>query len=190
MDYPAFFAPFAAHFHRTLGRPSIPIQTYLRLMYLKYRYKMGYETLCREVADSISWQRFARIPLGADVPHPTTLMKLTNRCGAKTIAQLNDALLAKAAQRKALRADRLRADTTVVEANVAYPTCSGLLAKAVARIARVIERIHAAGGAKRTKTRNRRRSAGTRARAIAANLKRRTDQANHDVARITGEVLI
>lgn len=188
LDDPAFFAPFAAHFHQTLGRPSIPTETYLRLMYLKRRYDMGYETLCREVADSISWQRFARIPLGADVPHPTTLMKLTNRCGAETIEQLNDALLAKADQHKVLRLDRLRADTTVVEANVAYPTDSGLLAKAVTRIARLVEQVHAAGGAKRTKARNRRRSAGKRARAIAANLKRRTDQAKADVLRITGEL--
>lgn len=104
-------------------------------------------------------------------------MKLTTRCGPETIAQLNDALLAKAAQHKVLRLDRLRADTTVIEANVSYPTDSGLLAKAVARIARLTARIHAASGAKRTKTRNRRRSAGKRARAIAANLKRRTGQA-------------
>jgi hypothetical protein len=33
------------------------------------------------VADSISWQRFYRIPLGARVPHPITLMKITSRCG-------------------------------------------------------------------------------------------------------------
>ena len=34
------------------------------LMFLKYRYRLGFEPLCREVADSISWQRFCRIPLG------------------------------------------------------------------------------------------------------------------------------
>ena len=33
-------------------------------MFLKYRYKLGFEPLCREVADSITWQRFCRIPLG------------------------------------------------------------------------------------------------------------------------------
>jgi transposase, IS5 family len=65
-----------------LGRPSVPIETYLRLMFLKYRYRLGFEPLCREVADSISWQRFCRIPLGVAVPHPTTLMKITTRCGS------------------------------------------------------------------------------------------------------------
>ena len=82
LDDERFFAPFVPFFHATLGRPSIPIETYLRLMFLKYRYRLGFETLCREVTDSITWQRFCRIPLGGRVPHPTTLMKITTRCGA------------------------------------------------------------------------------------------------------------
>ena len=80
LDDPVFFAPFAVHFDAQIGRPSIPMETYLRLMFLKFRYRLGYESLCREVADSISWQRFCRIPLGMRVPHPTTLMKITTRC--------------------------------------------------------------------------------------------------------------
>ena len=83
LDDERFFAPFLAFFHATLGRPSIPIETYLRLMFLKYRYRLGFETLCREVTDSITWQRFCRIPLGGRVPHPTTLMKITTRCGQR-----------------------------------------------------------------------------------------------------------
>jgi hypothetical protein len=39
------------------------METYLRMMFLKFRYRLGYETLCREVGDSISWQRFCRIPV-------------------------------------------------------------------------------------------------------------------------------
>jgi len=40
------------------------------------------------------------------VPHPTTLMKLTTRCGDGAVAGLNEALLAKAARAKLLRASR------------------------------------------------------------------------------------
>ena len=69
------------------------------------------------------------------MPHPTTLMKLTTRCGTAAIDGLNEALLAKAVEAKVLRTSRLRADTTVIPANVAYPTDSGLLARAVKRIA-------------------------------------------------------
>jgi transposase, IS5 family len=192
LDDPVFFAPFAAHFDTRIGRPSIPVETYLRLMFLKFRYRLGYESLCREVADSISWQRFCRIPLGTRVPHPTTLMKITTRCGDDAVAGLNEALLAKAAAAKLLRTDKVRADTTVVEAAVAYPTDSGLLAKAIGTMARTVARIKAAGGATRTRARDRRRSAGRRARSIAAKLRLRgeqnRDQAQAAVRRITGEL--
>ena len=192
LDDPVFFAPFAAYFDARIGRPSIPMETYLRLIFLKFRYRLGYESLCREVADSISWQRFCRIPFGTRVPHPTTLMKITTRCGADAVAGLNEALLAKAAVAKVLRTDKVRADTTVVEAAVAYPTDSGLLAKAIGSMARTVQRIKAAGGATGTRTRDRRRSAGRRARSIASKLRLRgeqqRDQVQTAVRRITGEL--
>ena len=137
LDDPAFLAPFVRLFDPRIGRPSTPMETYLRLMFLKFRYRLGYESLCREVADSIAWRRFCRIPLDGVVPHPTTLMKLTTRCGSPAVDGLNEALLAKAAEAKLLRTTRLRADTTVVPANVSFPTDAGLLAKAVRRKQRV-----------------------------------------------------
>lgn len=192
LDDSVFFAPFATYFDARIGRPSIPMETYLRLMFLKFRYRLGYESVCREVSDSISWQRFCRIPFGTRVPHPTTLMKITTRCGDDAVAGLNEALLAKAATAKLLRTDKVRADTTVVEAAVSYPTDSGLLAKAIGSMARSVARIKAAGGATRTRSRDRRRSAGRRARSIAAKLKLRGEQqrdaAQSAVRRITGEL--
>jgi IS5 family transposase len=149
LDDPAFWEPFRAHFDPVIGRPSVPIETYLRLMFLKFRYRLGYELLCREVADSISWQRFCRIPLGGRVPHPTTLVKLTRRVGPVAVAQLNQTLLANAASHKLLRTHKVRADTTVVEANVCYPTDAGMLAKAISKLAHTIGRVQAAGGATR-----------------------------------------
>jgi IS5 family transposase len=188
LDDERFFAPFVPHFDATVGRPSIPMETYLRLMFLKYRYGLGYEPLCREVADSLTWRRFCRIPLGARVPHPTTLMKITTRCGPQAVEQLNDALLAQAAEAKLVRMHKVRTDTTVVEADVAYPTDSGLLAKAITRIGASVKKVKAAGGATRTVTRDRSRSAGKRARSIAANLKRRSGEARDEVKRITGDL--
>ena len=38
LDDPVFFAPYRAHFSALWGRPSIPIETYLRMMFLKHRY--------------------------------------------------------------------------------------------------------------------------------------------------------
>jgi IS5 family transposase len=192
LDDSAFFAPFVPFFDPRVGRPSIPMEVYLRLMFLKFRYRLGYESLCREVSDSITWRRFCRIPLDGRVPHPTTLMKLTTRCGVAAVDGCNEALLAKAAEAKLLRTTRVRADTTVVPADVAYPTDSGLLARAIRRIAATGRRIQAAGGATRTRLRDRSRSAGTRAHAIAAKLRLRTaagrDQVQATVRRITGQL--
>jgi hypothetical protein len=46
-------------------------------------------------------------PLDGRVPHPTTLMKLTTRCGTAAVDGCNEALLAKAAEAKLLRTARL-----------------------------------------------------------------------------------
>ena len=192
LDGPVFFAPFAGFFDPSRGRRSTPVETYLRMMFLKSRYRLGYESLCREVSDSITWRRFCRIPLDGRVPHPTSLMKLTTRCGSAAVEGLNEALLVKAAEAKLLRTSRVRADTTVVAANVSYPTDSGLLAKAVRRIAAAGRRVQAAGGARRTRVRDRSRAAGARAHGIAAKLRSRTlagrDEAQAGVRRITGEL--
>src|SRR5690349_8311307 len=136
LDDPVFFAPFAPFFHPVLGRPSTPVECYLRLMFLKFRYRLGYESLCAEVSDSISWRRFCRIRLDGRVPHPTTLMKLTTRCGEAAVAGLNEALLVKAAGAKLLRTGRVRAVTTVIAANVVYPADVGLLAQAAGKLVR------------------------------------------------------
>src|SRR5436309_9432397 len=114
LDAPVFFAPFVPFFDPRIGRPSVPMETYLRLMFLKYRYRLGFESLCAEVADSISWRRFCRIDIDARVPHPTTLMKITTRCGERAVAELNDTLLATAVQARLVRTGKVRADTTVV----------------------------------------------------------------------------
>ena len=114
LDDPVFFAPFVPFFDPRIGRPSTPMEIYLRLMFLKFRYGLGYESLCREVSDSITWRRFCRIGLQGQVPHPTTLMKVTTRCGPAAVEGLNPALLAKAAEAKLLRTSRVRVDTTVV----------------------------------------------------------------------------
>jgi len=192
LDDPAFFAPFAPHFDPVIGRPSTPVECYLRLMFLKFRHRLGYESLCAEVSDSISWRRFCRIPLEGKVPHPTTLMKLTSRCGEEAVAGLNEALWAKAAGAKLLRTARVRADTTVISANVAYPTDSGLLAKAVGKLVRTARRVQAAGGATATAMTDRRRAAARRVREIASKLRTRgklsREETTQAIARVTGQL--
>jgi transposase, IS5 family len=144
----------------------VPVDTLLRLLYLKHRYGLGYETLCREVADSLSWRRFCRIQLDRPVPHPTTLVKLVGRAGPGMVEQLNAALLGKLAEQRLLRGRKLRVDTTVVEADIDHPTDADLLEKAVRKLGGLVRRIKQRGAATRTGFRDRSRSAGRRPKHI------------------------
>jgi transposase, IS5 family len=188
LDDAVFFEPFVPFFHPVLGRPSIPMETYLRMMFLRFRYRLGFETLCGEVADSLAWRRFCRIAITDAVPHPSTLMKITTRCGEGSVDQLNEKLLEKAMAAKVVRLDKVRADTTVVPANVAYPTDSGLLTKGVAKLTKTVGAVKAAGLARRTRFRDRTRSVRRRAHQIAAWLRRRSGDAKDEVLAVTGEL--
>ena len=187
LDDDRFLAPFRARLTARVGRPTTAIETYLRLMYLKHRYGLGYETLCKEVADSFTWRRFCRIALDGRVPDPSTLMKLTKRLGPGLLEELNAELLSLAVERKVLRSRRLRVDTTIVEADIRSPTDSGLCAHAVSRLTRLAKRVKAAGLAPRSRLRDRRRSVGKRVRAISA-ARVRGRQALGTLDRLTAEI--
>ena len=188
LDDSRFFELFRRWFDPAFGRPSIPMETYLRLMFLKYRYRLGYETLCAEVSDSLTWLRFCRIPLGERAPHPSTLMKITTRCGSTTVAELNAHLIALGVEVGVIDMGWLRADTTVVPADIKYPTDSGLLSKGISRIATVVARLQAAGIAPRTEFDDQTAMARQGAHRIGSKLRRRTDDAKADVLVITGEL--
>ena len=135
-----------------------------------------------------TWRRFARIPLNQPVPHPTTLVKLVRRAGPEVIAQLNAALLEKLADDRLLRGRKLRVDTTVVEADIDYPTDADLLEQAVRKLGGLVRRVKARGAASRTRFRDRGRAAGRRMKQLARTLRRRTGVAMAEVDRLTGEV--
>ena len=127
-------------------------------------------------------------PLDQPVPHPTTLSKLVRRAGSEVIEQLNTALLTKLAADKLLRGHKLRVDTTVVEADIDYPTDADLLEQAVRKVGGLVRRIKAHGAASRTAFRNRGRAAGRRMRQLAHALRRRGGQAMAEVDRLTAQV--
>src|SRR5271155_1586688 len=78
------------------GRPTIAMETYVRLMLLKQRHGWGYRTLLGEVSDSIHLRRFCRIALSERVADESTVRKLTRRIGPETVNELTRALIGKA----------------------------------------------------------------------------------------------
>lgn len=152
-----FFSPILTKFNTKMGRPTVPVSTYLRMMYLKHRYQLGYEILVKEVKDSFMWRRFCHLRLHDTVPDSTTLIKLTKKYGAEIVESINKLLVQKLKEQKVIRGKKLRIDTTVVESDIHYPTDIGLLADGVRLITRIVKKIKSTGLATRTKFQDRTR---------------------------------
>jgi IS5 family transposase len=136
-----FLDPFQKQFGTGIGRPTTAVATYLRMMYLKYRYQLGYEVLVKEVKDSFTWRRFCHLSLGDRIPDSTTLIKLTHKYSDETVKALNEALVLKLKESKVVRGKKLRIDTTVVESDIHYPTDTGLLHDGIRVVTRAVTRL-------------------------------------------------
>jgi len=141
LDDERFLTPFQKKFGTKIGRPTTAVATYLRMMYLKYRYQMGYEVLVKEVSDSFAWRHFCHLSLEEKVPESSTLIKLTHKYGEEKVKALNEALILKLKEGRVVRGKKLRIDTTVVESDIHYPTDTGLLNDGINIVTRVINRL-------------------------------------------------
>ena len=176
----------------TEGRPTIAMETYIRLMVLKQRYRWGYRTLVAEVSDSIHLRRFCRISLSEGVPDESTVRKLTRRIGAETVSELTRALIGKATREKRLRPRAVRVDSTVIEADVKYPTDAGLASSGVRVLAREGRKLAKLIKENKQRVRDRSRSMGVKLRAITRTIRRRSGEAKTEVLKLTmqtGELL-
>ena len=168
------------------GRPTIPMATYLRIMVIKNKYGWGYETLLREISDSLHLRRFCLIPIVDAVPHESTVRKLTRRLGPAVVQDLIRGLFAKAIRERRFRPRALRADSTVAESDIRFPTDSGLCADGVrllAKRARKLVRLMRKQG--ELTVRDRSRSVGRYLRELTRSLRKRTGEAKAAVQRLT-----
>jgi IS5 family transposase len=169
------------------GRPTIAMESFVRLMVLKARYGWGYRTLVSEVSDSLHLRRFCRIGLSSRVPDESTVRKLTRRVGPEMVNEITRALIEKACREKRFRARAVRIDSTVIEADVKYPTDSGLAAHGVRVLAREGRKLAALLKETKTRVRDRSRSMGGALRAISRTLRRRTGEAKSEVLELTAK---
>jgi len=188
LDDERFLAPFIEKFNNGIGRPTVPVATYLRMMYLKFRYQLGYETLVKEISDSLMWRRFCRIPLNERVCDASTLIKLTKKFGPELIAEINEGLVEKAREQKIIRGRKLRLDTTVVEADIHHPTDASLLADGIRAITKTVKKITKAADVA-TRFVDKTRSCKKRLLAITKTLRKRSGEAVAEVRAITRDVM-
>jgi IS5 family transposase len=143
--------------------------------------------LVAEVSDSLHLRRFCRMGLSERVPDESTVRKLTRRLGAETVNEITRGVIEKARREKRFRARAVRIDSTVVEADVRYPTDSGLAAAGVRALAREARRLAVKIGEKRTAVRDRSRAVGRRLRGITRTIRRRTGEAKAQVLQLTAQ---
>ena len=193
---PGLLGPIAARWERLLaetgsssgrGRPTIAMETYVRLMIVKHRCGWGYETLMREVSDSIHLRRFCRIGMSDRVPDESTVRKLTRRLGAEVVHEITRELISKARREKRFRPRAARIDSTVVEADVRYPTDAGLADGGVRALAREGRKLAVKVGEKRTAVRDRSRAMGRKLRALTRSIRRRSGEAKAEVLALTAQ---
>jgi len=173
------------------GRPTVPMDRFVRLMIVKMRSGWGYETLVREVSDSLHLRRFCRIGLWERVPDESTVRKLVRRLGAEVIEEICEWVIAEAtssragAQRFVVRAARI--DSTIVEADVRYPTDLGLAQDAARALAREALKARGLVGASRARVTDRSRAIAGRLRRVNRSVAGRTGQSRALALRLTGE---
>jgi IS5 family transposase len=166
---------------RKRGRPGTPAEVVLRMLVLKHLYDWSFDECEREVRGSLIWRAFCRIDCET-VPDAKTLIRLSQALGGDTLKKILERLVGIARQRKVVRGQALRVDTTVVEANIHYPTDSSLLADGVRVLTREMKRLQAHFGKTVIAVRDRTRAMGKRVFQLAQ--RRRTEDVEQKKAQL------
>jgi IS5 family transposase len=151
---------------RTRGRLGTPAEVVLRMLLLKHIRNWSFRVLEREVATNILYREFTRVCAGK-VPDAKTLGRQALALGPEIIQQLHHRVVELAIENKVVQGRKMRVDTTVVEANIHYPTDSSLLGDGDRVLTRLMKKVTAIAGEVGTKLRNSMRSVQRRVAEIA-----------------------
>jgi IS5 family transposase len=151
---------------RTRGRLGTPAEIVLRMLLLKHIRNWSFRVLEREVATNILYREFTRVCAGK-VPDAKTLGRQALALGPEIIQQLHHRVVELAVENKVVQGRKMRVDTTVVEANIHYPTDSSLLGDGDRVLTRLMKKVTAIAGEVGSKLRNSMRSVQRRVAEIA-----------------------
>ncbi len=173
----------------SFGRPTIPVESIVRLILLKHLHK---NCALRDVEErtktDYAWKGFAKLSLTDKVPDHSALNKWELFFGEKAIEKLHSQIINYCTEQKIIKGNRLRTDTTVAPANIHYPTDAGLLADVVRVITRIIRKTVPATKIK-TYFRRTAQAVKERMRNIGNSLKKRTGEAKQAVKTTTREIM-
>lgn len=185
----SFETPFVDRFNKVIGRGSVPVRVFIRMMYLKHTNGWGYDTLERTVNQNTMLKKFCRIPPTRRVPDSTTLVKLNQKYTSAVVEELNNKLVEILSKKNVIRGKCMRLDTTVVKADIHYPTDAGLLNDCAKAITRIVKRIGGLHNEAVKHFRSKSRTMKGKTLEIAKVLRRRTGEKVQEVREITGEMV-
>ena len=106
---------------RSRGRLGAPAEMVLRLLILKHVRNWSYGVLEREVRANLVYRDFTRVGAGK-TPDAKTMGRWGVALGPAVIKQIHARMVEIARDERIVAGRRMRLDTTVVEANIHYPT--------------------------------------------------------------------
>jgi IS5 family transposase len=139
IDWSRFDVVLADSYSEDMGAPAKAIRLMVGLHYLKYTFNQSDESLVEQWVENPYWQYFCGYThMQHEYPiHPTSMTKWRNRVGADRLEELVKETIALAVGEKQVSPrdlQRVNVDTTVQEKNVAFPTDSKLLYKAIVKL--------------------------------------------------------
>ncbi len=143
---------------KTLGRSSEPAEALLRMILLRRTYGLTLRQTVKQVNDSFILRKFTRIYFES-VPSYSTLCRYDNLVDEAFLKKLNAAVVDIAETKKVTKGRKMRTDTTVVEADIHYPTDSRLLYDSVKVLSRAAKKCRELGAVTGETARNFTRSA-------------------------------
>src|SRR5215471_5166000 len=113
------------------GREGMSGEQVLRVLVIKQANGFTYEQLAFHLADSQSYRAFCLIGVADKAPSKSTLQRNLKLVRAETLERVNRALVQCAQEQGIEDGQRLRSDSTVIEAAIHEPTDSRLLVDCV-----------------------------------------------------------
>ncbi len=100
------------------------------MLALKHIRNWSFDTLEREVRADMVYRMFTRVG-DEKLPDAKTLARIECALGPEIIEKIHGRIVVIAQERKVVKGQRIRLETTVTETNIHYPTDSSLLGDGV-----------------------------------------------------------
>jgi IS5 family transposase len=139
---------------------------------------VGLRNAGEEISDSLHLRRFCLIAIDQRVPDESTVRKLARRLGPEAVEEITRLVIEKATRETRFRGRAVRVDSTVVEADIRYPSDAMLALGGVRALSRESKKLTAlikgkTGGSGTAHARLGRRSGRSRRRSRVAPARRR-----------------